>query len=175
MNPLFQNYEKLLVKLDESLAAIREKAGSAMVCQKGCEACCRSISIFSVEAFFLGDFLKALPKEERGFIFTQVSEKKGDESCPLLFEGICLAYDARPVICRTHGFPLVIRGDGEDFLDYCPMNFQGKKDLALSLSLQLETLNRTLSAIQGVFMRESGLSGEIPERFSVRDAVLRAL
>lgn len=168
---LFRNYESLLLKLDETLSAIREKAGSAMQCKKGCDGCCRPISIFAVEAFFLAGFFQKLSEEEQDFIRSHVENNQDDEFCPFLFEGACLLYEARPVICRTHGFPLVVTEGEERFLDFCPLNFDGETDLALSLAMDLETLNKTLSAIQGFFMQEGGLLGKIPERFSIRDAV----
>ena len=37
----------------------------------------------------------------------------GEAPCPLLRDGACLLYEARPVLCRTHGFPLRTRPSGD--------------------------------------------------------------
>ncbi len=52
--------------------------------------------------------------------------------CPLLGEGgVCLVYEYRPMICRTHGLPNV-DDSGESFSDlYCTLNFAGIDPLSL--------------------------------------------
>lgn len=174
MESLFRNYRTLLLKLDENLSRVRMKSGDSMLCRKGCDACCRSISIFAVEAFHMRSFLEGLHEKERLSVREHVGGQGDVENCPLLCQGVCLLYEARPVICRTHGFPLLVTEGEESFLDCCPMNFSGKEDLALSRALHLETLNRTLVAIQGVFMQESGLSGKIPERVRIKEVFASA-
>lgn len=63
--------------------------------------------------------LNHLPDE----LWTEMPED--DETpCPLLDErGVCLIYDYRPMICRTHGLPN-IDSSGESFSDLCcTLNF----------------------------------------------------
>lgn len=68
-------------------------------------------------------------------------------------------YDRRPVICRTHGLPLLIRGEGEERRDCCPKNFVGHSlgDLPGSDLLDLERLNTILVAVNMVFASHVGV------------------
>jgi Fe-S-cluster containining protein len=71
--------------------------------------------------------------------------------CPLLDNGRCLLYEARPIICRTHGFPLLTTLGGEKILDFCPRNFKGVSTFPSNAILDLDLLNATLAAINAVF------------------------
>ncbi|MEM1009240.1 MAG: hypothetical protein AAGJ35_09555, partial [Myxococcota bacterium] len=68
--------------------------------------------------------------------------------CPLLEDSACQVYEARPVICRTHGFALHYQQDGQALLGWCELNFteqQPTEDLAFNiehLSVLLSTMTR---------------------------------
>ena len=38
-------------------------------------------------------------------------------------EGLCGIYDVRPLICRTHGFPILFQEKEQWFADVCSLNF----------------------------------------------------
>ncbi|MDZ7374081.1 MAG: hypothetical protein ONB23_08945 [candidate division KSB1 bacterium] len=44
-------------------------------------------------------------------------------SCPLLVGRLCVAYAARPILCRTHGLPLLYRIEGQPSITFCELNF----------------------------------------------------
>ncbi|TYT73846.1 YkgJ family cysteine cluster protein [Desulfobotulus mexicanus] len=168
---LFVNYRALVKRVDERLEEIRMQAGSHMVCSKGCDACCRHISVFAVEAFAMAKAMAALGEDEKASIRMRAEKAGPEDPCPLLNDGLCGLYEARPIICRTHGYPLLIQEEEEAFLDCCPLNFSGGLEKALPMSIALEPLNRMLVAVQGMFVKESGMEG-VPERMTIAEVLL---
>jgi len=80
-------------------------------------------------------------------------------ACPLLRDGLCVLYASRPVICRTHGLPLLLRLDGEQRVDCCLKNFKNLHlaDLPGSSLLDLERLNLVLASVNYVFSAARGI------------------
>lgn len=172
ISPLFDNYRALLVRVEAHLEAIRKRAGSLMVCQKGCDGCCRHITVFSVEACFMASALADLPLERQAAIRERAAGADRDGECPLLWEGACELYAVRPIICRTHGYPLLIEDEEGAFVDCCPLNFTDNMTAAISMALALEPLNRMLVAVHTLFLKESGMTERLPARMTLADALL---
>jgi len=99
-----------------------------MVCRKGCSECCTSISVLPLEWFVLKEKVK-----ER---FPTFQPEKPVESCALLKEHACSLYQDRPLICRTHGLPLLYLTEEYDLegnrteldeadwqISWCDLNF----------------------------------------------------
>lgn len=101
--------------------------GIAPVCEKGCYFCCRQkVPLSLPEAHVLGQYIKrALSTRQKDELRERMSDwfdwvknelpKYGKTSedemaafydhgpyCPLLVDGSCLTYPARPFACRTH-------------------------------------------------------------------------
>lgn len=151
-----RNYRQLTARVDELCARIEGEFREGIVCRRGCDGCCRHLSLFPVEAAALASALAEAPVGLAAEIRERARAAAEDGPCPLLKDGACLLYEARPLICRTHGLPLLGRRDGERFIDYCPLNFQGLESLPASAVIDLETLNATLSAVNRLFVKESG-------------------
>lgn len=87
--------------------------------------------------------------------------------CPLLVADRCLLYEARPIICRTHGLPvLATEGDGRR-IDVCPLNCRDIKQLPGQAVLNLEQLNTLLVSVNVLYLREFGL--KLPERIRLEE------
>jgi Fe-S-cluster containining protein len=166
------NYRKLVAKVDELCHRIINEYGDLISCCKGCDGCCRHISIFPVEAFALATALRQSTAAEAARI-RKLACSASAQGCPLLYKGICLLYQARPIICRSHGFPILAGLEGEKILDFCPKNFTGVASFSADAILDLDLLNATLSAINRVFVVSSDENiWHGKERLSIAEALL---
>jgi Fe-S-cluster containining protein len=101
----------------ETFYTLAEQNNQVPACSKGCHWCCHQpVYAMSYELDFLNQFLKEnFISETRNEIAVRSAEKreklsvlKGDDllyskvPCPLLKEGTCMAYEARPVACRIY-------------------------------------------------------------------------
>jgi uncharacterized protein len=151
-----QNYRNLVARIDALCSRIVMKYEETLFCREGCDDCCRHISVFPVEAFALALAIYDLPAGEALRIRNRAHAAMGAVACPLLENGRCLLYKARPIICRTHGFPLLSERGGGKVIDYCPKNFIGITSFPADAILNLELLNTTLAAINRVFISSCG-------------------
>jgi Fe-S-cluster containining protein len=92
-------YRAALAKIDEAVARAVAKAGDALACKRGCAQCCvGDLSVLPVEAAFIEASSSSAPAPERAM---------GNGHCAFLdVDGACAIYEARPVLCRTHGLAL---------------------------------------------------------------------
>jgi uncharacterized protein len=167
--PGLENYRALLQRVDEICQQTATRFASEISCRPGCDACCRHLSIFAVEAAALHRALNQLPVKDAEFIRQAATDCPPDAPCPLLHDGLCLIYRARPIICRTHGLPLLVNRDGASGVDFCPENFQGAESIPGSAVIDLDRLNATLLAINTLFVQ----SFPGPERLTMAQALLR--
>jgi uncharacterized protein len=64
--------------------------------------------------------------EEIKEIDVKLNSEASEGKCPFLSDGLCSIYGSRPVICRTHGLPMLYMGEEEWQLSYCELNFTGE-------------------------------------------------
>lgn len=115
--------------------------------------------------------LAELPEEQQEAIRSYVAAHAGGERCPLLKDHLCLLYAARPIICRTHGFPIVYSEEGEQKSDCCPLNLgDGTESLAGSAIIDLDKLNTLLVAVNTLY-RSHADAESLPERLTIAEAV----
>jgi hypothetical protein len=170
-----RNYRNLVEKVDALCRRIATGYGEYLACGKGCDDCCRHISLFPVEAFALTSAIGELPGGVSGHIRDRARRASSD-ACPLLENGLCLLYAFRPIICRTHGFPLLSCAAGEKVIDYCPKNFMEITSLPADAVLNLDILNTTLAAINAVFIASRGNSTNAElNRIPIAEALLLEL
>lgn len=95
-------YLAVVARVDAAVAAASALAGDALRCARGCDACCApGLSVLPVEAERVARHL-----EDRA-----VTAGTRADRCVLLDDdGACQVYEARPLLCRTHGLALRMRG-----------------------------------------------------------------
>ncbi len=167
--PGLENYRALLERIDDLCARTVQQFAGHIACRAGCDACCRHLSVFAVEAAALKAALKSRPPEEADRI-RRLAATAPSGRCPLLHDGLCLLYEARPVICRTHGLPLMLSSEGEKSIDFCPENFKDLSSIPGSAIIDLERLNTMLAAINALYLQE--FPG--PERLTMASALALA-
>ena len=151
---LFTDYRALLTQLDAFGARIRARYGEQMRCRRGCADCCQHLSLSAVEGAFIRQALYALPRHEQEEVRRHAAHS-GEDVCPLLREDVCLLYAVRPVICRTHGLPLLYQTEDGPQVSCCPHNLAAFSTESLPGTdvLNMEVVNTTLAAIDAVFTR----------------------
>ena len=152
--PGLENYLALVNRVDELCHRTVEKLGSHIYCRAGCDACCLHISVFAVEAAALKEALAKLSEEDAALVREAALQARADGPCPLLHNGLCLLYEARPIICRTHGLPLLVQRDGESRVDFCPSNFRGLPNIPGDAVIDLERLNTVLATINALYLKD---------------------
>jgi uncharacterized protein len=95
IDPL-DEHRAALAKIDATVAQMSARAGDALSCKRGCDACCvGGLSVLPVEAALIEALRTRPPAHQR------------EGMCAFLDDdGACTVYEARPVLCRTHGLAL---------------------------------------------------------------------
>jgi Fe-S-cluster containining protein len=170
------NYRTLVERVDALGQRIETEFRAQIACRRGCDACCRHLSLFWVEGVALALALDELSEPVAAEIRERARRAAADGPCPLLDAGACLLYAARPIICRTHGLPLLAGGGEARRIDYCPENFRDIDTLPAGAVIDLDRLNTTLAAINALFVSEA-FCGRLPdrERLTIAEALLLEL
>lgn len=161
------NYHRLLARVDELCRTIEQSLGEAITCHAGCSSCCLSISVFPVEMAAMIEAAGQLPADELQHLKERLTAWDGGEVCPLLWRDRCLLYAARPIICRTHGLPILITEGEERRIDVCPLNCRELRQVPGEAVLDLERLNTLLVSVNVLYLKEFGL--KLPERIALAD------
>jgi uncharacterized protein len=112
------DYKKLRDNVDELSAELEKSHRKHMMCRAGCDLCCMDYSIFPVEFYYIRNKLRA------SNIKPELPAIEVDNTCVFLKDHQCSIYDERPIICRTHGLPLLFANEeGEWELSACELNF----------------------------------------------------
>lgn len=170
MPHLLDNYKQLVARVDALCDVISLSLGKQITCSAGCSSCCTSITIFPVEAAAMREALAGLPGQEAREIIRHVSEHADGERCPLLFQHNCLLYEARPIICRTHGLPIIYTNNDQRNSDCCPLNMNDTEAISGSQVVDLDKLNTLLAAVNSIYLSQSD-STDIPERLTIADVI----
>lgn len=165
-------YRQFIEQVDRLAARLSARYARHLVCRSGCSGCCHHhLSVFAIEAASVRETIEALPDETRMVIEGQAHNVIAHEAegqlvaCPLLVEDRCSIYESRPLICRTQGLPLLLEAeDGEQEVDFCPLNFAAPDavdDLEETHLVPLDDLNLKLALINLQYCREQGFPDEL--------------
>lgn len=149
---LLAKYHALVKRIDKRVASLEQLHHQHLQCRLGCSQCCMDYSIFPIEFHAIQDKIRNLEIEP-------VEAKEDD--CIFLHQHACLIYEHRPIICRTHGLPLLYTNeDGEWELSACELNFTNyEKPFHSRNSLQQDRYNSELYMLNKAFI-------ELPENSS---------
>jgi len=125
---IIRRYRDFLEDVSLEAGRLEQQYKDYMVCRKGCSECCTDISVLPLEWYALKEKVR---EHAPGFL-----PEKTDESCFLLKDQACISYPYRPLICRTHGLPLLYLTEEYDLegnrtgldeadwqISWCDLNF----------------------------------------------------
>jgi Fe-S-cluster containining protein len=143
---------ELHAKVDAFFARVEARHGDDMQCRTGCSDCCRvRLTITAVEATAILGEVARWPAARRRALAATGPE---DRCAALDDRGRCRIYDARPIVCRSHGVPIRMRRGSLPVVEACPRNFT-RTEPAPDCVLDQETLSALTLAID----RQAGGDG----------------
>ena len=120
-----ERYSELCRVIEESSNEISQKFITQITCKVGCHSCCiPKLSISKIEKERIKDFV-----QQNLSVYKRLQDIEKDNPhksmrCLMLDEkGKCSIYEVRPVICRTHGYPILYSDRDQWFADVCSLNF----------------------------------------------------
>ena len=112
---------ELTAKVDGFFDRVSARHGADMQCGTGCSDCCHTrLTITGVEAAAIRELVATWPVERRRLL----AELGPRDHCAALDAGgRCKIYEARPIVCRSHGAPIRMRVDSLPVVQSCYRNF----------------------------------------------------
>ena len=165
-------YQNLRAKVDAHFDMIFQKHRAEMRCAEQCHACCApDLSVTRIEADTIRDYLTLRPDLIRTLADLADRNPHQGQRCSLLdAEGRCSIYEVRPIICRSHGAPVLIQIDeNHEGIDACGLNFtQGLDMLDDGDWIHIETLNTMLTLVDWRYALDEGRARPDPYEDRVR-------
>lgn len=168
MDPI-QRYFDLIRRIATDAKRLTALHGGDITCRTGCTDCCVNLTVFPVEfhAIRLAMTRAGVKLDADAFDPAAV--------CGFLHEGLCRIYPFRPIICRTHGLPILYLDDASGQytweVSFCELNFTGRDSLEFTEDtlLNIEGINTELSRINRDFIASKGIGGEnYPARVALK-------
>ncbi len=183
---VFLHYQNLLSDIEVITKSLKERFSQKITCHLGCVGCCQQqLTLSLIEADFISLAIRNLPTDQQQKILLAAQAIKNKtnktDTCPLLDDLTCSVYESRPVICRTHGFPITFKDEESEelFLDVCPLNFSEDGD-SVELNpidtIDIDRLNLRLAAINYTYSRdELRDKKKSAERMEMSEIIISAL
>ena len=115
LNNHLSEYKFLRNEIDNSCSVLEKMHKDNLACSPGCTSCCMNFNVFPVEYFSI--------KEEISKMKVIINKNPSEGGCIFLVDNLCSIYRSRPIICRTHGLPLLSMGEEGWELSHCELNF----------------------------------------------------
>jgi len=147
---ILENYRKLCAYCDGIWERVRAAYPNEIACRKGCSTCCELQSVNQLEAHVIRTYMYVQGiGPDKG-----LDDRKEGHICPFLRHHACVLYDARPIICRTHG--LILRSN--DFSQAhqagsCPDNFPSyhPRDIPQEFTADIDNITKNLANLNIAF------------------------
>jgi hypothetical protein len=159
---LLERYRSLLARVDAHSSRLRDARGEQIACQAGCAGCCQAgLTVSPIEAAAISEAPATAGQSGRAAggkrVLTVLDE--GREDCVHLDSaGRCRIYAVRPLVCRSHGLPLIFADGDVMVADVCPLNFEdGLDDLEAADFLNQDTLHTILVALNQAWCAAAGV------------------
>lgn len=170
-----EKYRELAKEIDLKIESLNTLHKPHMQCKAGCAKCCLDFDVFPVEFYAIkaemerDNFKIPVTKPTENF----ESLEDEEASCLFLKDNFCQIYKYRPIICRTHGLPLLSMNETADFweLSHCDLNFETMEPDFFhdENSLIMDKYNSVLFQANISFINANNLDIDVMELIPLRD------
>lgn len=150
-NTHFKKYKILLEEIHRHTESLEDIHRNHMKCKNGCDLCCIDFSIFPIEYHII------LNEIQKGNENIEPEVKTESNVCAFLKNHSCTIYNHRPIMCRTHGLPLIYANDDGEFeLSACELNFTefDFEDFTMENTMPQDKYNSKLFLLNKEFISE---------------------
>lgn len=139
--------QALYQSVNRQVSELTRRYQSHMQCKAGCYHCCLSgFKVTYVEALNVFQGLLHTSPQVMHTVLAQLNEENR-ALCPLLVDGQCSVYEARPLLCRAFGLAVQV----DDTVGTCELNFndfpEGESVTVLSLRPYYDALEEASEAL----------------------------
>ena len=150
MSEYVEKYQQLrndIDQLNEKLSGLHK---NHMQCKKGCDLCCMNYGLLPIEYFAIKEQLKDKKVNSRDC---------AEGECRFLVNHECQIYENRPIICQTHGLPLLFMNDEQWELSACELNFTDfdDEDFTTENTFPQDKFNSKLFVLNQAFIQANKL------------------
>jgi len=166
LQTIFDNYYKLCGFCDQLWDRVRKIYPQEIACRKGCGICCELKSVSLLEAYIIKLYLEENPLLSVDNVNLEVNKK-----CPFLCDDACLIYNARPLICRTHGLVLRSAEFDQTHAASCPYNFPSFRpdELSDEFTLDSDMITKNLMKLNLAYCMCKGMQEDSQKRVLLGD------
>ncbi len=158
MDEVIQKYRQLRADVDRQSDALYAIHAHHIRCRQQCTDCCMNLTVWPVEFFAIVEDVRAAGIRP---VFDEAA------SCGFLKDGLCQIYSFRPIICRTHGLPLVYLDDRDDepshCVIFCQKNFTASQADAIKFgpanTLDMDQVNQSLARLHTAYLESGAPAG----------------
>jgi Fe-S-cluster containining protein len=119
---ILNEHERLIQRVNAEVSRLERLHRSQLRCGPGCSSCCiGTLAISKLESYMIWNALQSMEPEINKWLMERKIQLSNQ--CQFLQNDICLIYRNRPMICRTHGLPILFITDHDTFIDACRLNF----------------------------------------------------
>ncbi len=144
LSTLIARYQKLCQYCDEVFAATLHVFRPHIQCSKGCATCCILETVVALEAYIINSYLKSSASPAR--YGASALANQSQQECVFLHNNSCAIYAVRPIICRTHGLPIIYPDRPE--IDICPLNFRELDVMSIDKQYLFDAENITMNLMR---------------------------
>ena len=167
IDALINEYKDLCRLTDERVQELERRLAGFIHCKPGCHTCCTLTSVLPLEGLVIK---KAVATFDTRMLATVRQQAAASSPyCPLLFDGLCLIYQNRPLICRSHGVPVAYIDYDRQALEVsaCLLNFPADFAMQEAQLLYMDELNQWLHRLNDRLPRKNEAARE-----SIRGIIL---
>ncbi len=148
-------YRTLIGEVDGAAADLAELLGNQLRCAPGCCQCCTITSVLAIEAAIIRQAVERLDADVRD----KIRRQQQDTPCPFLVDSLCVIYQSRPLICRSHGLPIAYIDYEKETIEVsvCPLNFSADYAFEQEELFFIENFNARLGELNHSYCTAMGL------------------